>query len=75
MGRYYQDVETHFLGNFAWCIARPIAPEQKLVQQIFFLQIVKQSVKQNILILVYFYFRKNCSKQALSVGLETGECE
>ena len=40
-GRYYQSVETHFLGHFTWCIARLVAPEQKLVQQIFFLEIVK----------------------------------
>ena len=36
MGRYYQDVETHFLGHFAWCIARLIAPEQNIVNNFFF---------------------------------------
>ena len=43
MGRYYQGVETHFLGHFAWCIARLVAPEQKLEKQIFFWKILKLS--------------------------------
>ena len=43
MGQYYQGVETHFLGHFTWCIARLVAPEQKLVQQIFCLLILKLS--------------------------------
>ena len=43
MGRYDQDVETHVLGHFAWCIARLIAPEQKFVNKYFFLQILKLS--------------------------------
>ena len=36
MGRYYQGVETHIMCHFAWCIARLVTPEQKLVQQFFF---------------------------------------
>ena len=43
MGRFDQDVETQFLCHFAWCIARLVAPVQKLVQQIFFLQVDKLS--------------------------------
>ena len=43
MGRFDQDVETQFLGHFAWCIARLVAPVQKLIQQIFFLQVDKLS--------------------------------
>ena len=43
MGRYNQGEETHFLGLFAWCIAKLVAPKQKLVQQIFVLQILKLS--------------------------------
>ena len=77
MGRYNQGEETHFLGLFAWCIAKLVAPEQKLVQQIFFLLILKLSGgslhKKLILVLSLFLKKKN-SKQALSVNLETGEC-
>ena len=43
MGQYYQGVEKHFLGHFAWCIARLVAHEKKLVKQIFCLQILKLS--------------------------------
>ena len=43
MGPFDQDVETQFLCHFAWCIARLVAPVQKLVQQIFFLQVDKLS--------------------------------
>ena len=43
MGQFYQGVETLFLGHFAWCIARLVASEQKMVQQIFFLKILKLS--------------------------------
>ena len=32
-------METQFLGHFAWCIARLVAPMQNFVQQILFLQV------------------------------------
>ena len=58
------------LGHFAWCIARPVAPEQKLVQQIFFLQIVKirkiKLVAFSAKCIVVIFF----SKQAFSLGLK-----
>ena len=57
MGRFDHGVETHFLCHFARCIARLVAPVQKHVQQIFFLQ-VDQLSGSIILILVHFYFRK-----------------
>ena len=40
MGQLKLTGETLFLCHFAWCIARLVAPEQKLVK-IFFLQIIK----------------------------------
>ena len=43
MVRFYQSVETEFLCNFAWCIARPLALVQKPLQQIFLLQVDKLS--------------------------------
>ena len=39
MGRFDEDVETQLLGHFAWCIARLVAPVQKIVKQILFLQV------------------------------------
>ena len=40
MGRFDQGVETQFLCHFVWCIARLVAPVQKLVQQIFFCKLI-----------------------------------
>ena len=40
MGRFDQGVETQFLCHFAWCIARLVAPVQKLIQQLFFYKLI-----------------------------------
>ena len=78
MGQFDQGVETQLLCHFAWCIARLVAPVQKLIQQIFFLQVDKLSggslQKNYINNSAFFIFANNCSKQALSLSLETGEC-
>ena len=43
MGRYYQGVKTHFLCQFAWCIARLVAPELKTGTTNICFQILKLS--------------------------------
>ena len=45
MGRLTLTGETLFSGHFAWCIARLVAPERKLVQWIWFVQILKLNKK------------------------------
>ena len=79
MGPFDRDVETQYLCHFAWCIARLVAPVQKLVQHILFLQVDKLSggslQKKIILILVHFLFSQIIvqNRLSLSVGLEIGE--
>ena len=72
MGWFIQEVETHFVCHFAWCIDR-LVKKTGTTNICLFIGADLQKVSHGILCIIYFHIK--WSKIEFSVSLETAECD